>query len=418
MNIITIESSHHQRLPSVGYANDKTAVKLIECCVIIPLMVDEQIDDGCYGEYEDPYAVESETQLVSAVQSGDAEAVKHLINIGVDVNKFDGWIEGWAMGVAIEKNRIDLVRILLDAGASPDGGDISFTGLELAAKHNNLDIFQLLISAGADVNQVVGDDDYHIIMAVARYGNLAMVKLLVEAGAEVSLSYGGALSIAAEIGNRDIYDYLYPLVDLETREYADEYCKPELEIQVKRIEREQRKDVEQFIENAILGDLNAVRQAIASGININAIGSKGQSALMFAAYYGQNLIIETLIDAGANLDLMSDAQSDDEGRLGKGMTALMHAVNGFMANRDRTIQLLIDRGAKIDYQGENGKTALMFNNNYRPALKVLIKAGANLDLRDDRGNTALMLATGAKHTKAVELLKAAGASLIGLTDRS
>jgi ankyrin repeat protein len=89
-----------------------------------------------------------------------------------------------------------------------------------------------------------------------------------------------------------------------------------------------------------------------------------------------------------------------------------------MANRDRTIQLLIDRGAKIDYQGVNGRTALMFNNNYRPALKVLIKAGANLDLRNDQGNTALMLATEAKHTKAVELLKAAGASLIGLTDKS
>jgi ankyrin repeat protein len=386
------------------------------CCVFIPLMVDDRIDDGRYAEYEDPYAVESETPLVAAVQSGDAESVKHLINLGVDVNKFDGWIEGWAMGVAIEQNHIDLVKMLLDAGASPDGGDISYTGLELAAKQNNLDIFQLLISAGADVNQVVGDDDYHIIMTVAGYGNLSMVKLLVEAGAEVSLSYGSALSIAAEIGNRDIYDYLYPLVDLETREYADEYCKPELEIQVKRIEREQRKDVEQFIEHAILGDLNAVRQAIASGIDINAIGSKGQTALMFAAYYGRDRIIEILLDAGADLNLISDAKSNDEGRLDIGMTALMHAVNSIIANRDRTIQLLIDGGAKIDYQGGNGKTALMFNNNYRPALKVLIKAGANLDLRDNQGNTALMLATEAKHNKSVELLKAAGASLSGLTE--
>jgi hypothetical protein len=40
-----------------------------------------------------------------------------LINRGVDVNKFDGWIEGWAIGVAIEQNRVDLVKMLLDAGA-------------------------------------------------------------------------------------------------------------------------------------------------------------------------------------------------------------------------------------------------------------------------------------------------------------
>jgi hypothetical protein len=38
------------------------------------------------------------------------------------------------MGVAIEQNRIDLVKILLNAGASPDAGDLSYTGIELAIK--------------------------------------------------------------------------------------------------------------------------------------------------------------------------------------------------------------------------------------------------------------------------------------------
>lgn len=379
-------------------------------------MVNEPIDDKQNLEYEDPYSVESETPLVAAVLSENVNAVLDLINRGVDVNKFDGWIEGWAIGSAIEQNRVDLVKILLDAGAYPDAGDISCTGLELAAKQDNIDIFKLLLAAGADVNQE-GDDDYRIIMTVTGYGNLAMVKLLVEAGAEVSLSYGGALSIAAEIGNRDIYDYLYPLVDRETREYVDKYCNQELEIQVKRIERERRLDVEQFIEHAMLGNLNAVQKAIAINIDINAIGSKGQTALMFAAYYGQDRIIEMLLDAGANLELISDANSYLEGRLGIGMTALMHAVNSIMANRDRIIQLLIDRGANVDYQGENGKTALMFNNNYRPALKVLIKAGANLDLRDSKGNTALMLANESGHYKAIELLKDAGASLVGLIEK-
>ncbi|AFY93482.1 ankyrin repeat domain-containing protein [Chamaesiphon minutus] len=377
-------------------------------------MADKSIDYKRDDEYEDPYeSSESETPLVAAVLSGDANAVQNLIDRGIDVDRFDACIEGWALGVAIEQNRSDLVKILLDAGASPDAGDISYNSLELAARQNDIDIFQLLLAAGADINQE-GENDRRIIMTVAKYGNLAMVKLLVEAGAEVNLSYGGALSIAAEIGNRDIYDYLYPLVNRETREYADKYCQPELEQQIKKVEREQRKDIEQFIENAKLGDLTAVRQAIASGINIDEIGSKGQTALMFAAYYGRDSVIETLIDAGANLDLTSDAISDEEGRLGVGMTALMHAVNSIIANRDRTIQLLIDRGANIDLQGEYGKTALMFNNNYRPALKVLIRAGANLDLKDSEGNTALMLATLAGYGKAIELLKAAGASLAGL----
>jgi hypothetical protein len=35
---------------------------------------------------------------------------------------------------------------------------------------------------------------------------------------------------------------------------------------------------------------------------------------MFVAYYGQDRIIEMLLDAGANLDLISDANSDIERR--------------------------------------------------------------------------------------------------------
>jgi ankyrin repeat protein len=121
-------------------------------------MANKSIDYGRDDEFEDPYAsVETETPLVAAVLSGDANAVRNLIDRGVDVNTFDVWIEGWAIGVAIEQNRCDLVEVLLDAGASPDAGDICNTSLELAARQNNLDIFQLLLAAGAEVNQEIGE---------------------------------------------------------------------------------------------------------------------------------------------------------------------------------------------------------------------------------------------------------------------
>ena len=66
-------------------------------------MIDKSIDYGSDDANEDPYSsAEVETPLVAAVLSGDANAVRNLIDRGVNVNKFDGCIEGWAIGVSID----------------------------------------------------------------------------------------------------------------------------------------------------------------------------------------------------------------------------------------------------------------------------------------------------------------------------
>ena len=89
--------------------------------------------------------------FVAAVANYDRETVKRFIALGVDVNARTGHEN--ALGVAVAKNNIDLVRFLLDNGANVNSGVLyKKTALGEAASNNKLDIVQLLIERGADVN--------------------------------------------------------------------------------------------------------------------------------------------------------------------------------------------------------------------------------------------------------------------------
>ena len=56
------------------------------------------------------------TPLAAVTEAGDTEAVRMLLAAGADVNRLNGMFGG-PLHFAIKNNRIDLVKILLDAGA-------------------------------------------------------------------------------------------------------------------------------------------------------------------------------------------------------------------------------------------------------------------------------------------------------------
>lgn len=78
-----------------------------------------------------------------------------------------------------------------------------------------------------------------------------------------------------------------------------------------------------------------------------------------------------------------------------GETLLIMTVRQDVVNRDiRITRLLIDHGAALDLQDENGWTALMFACRYNQpqTAQLLVQKGAVLDLQNKDGWTALMLA--------------------------
>lgn len=252
--------------------------------------------------------------LVQAVATGNLELVQSLLTAGANPNQMDFTCEASPLGMAIAQQRPDLAKLLLKHGANPTIGKLCDSALGLAAASGQIEIAKLLLEHGVDVNKAFEEENYTALMAAAIEGDLEMVKLLVAAGADVNAwsQDETPLLCAAQAGHQDVYEFLYPLVDEDIRRYTDR----ELQKGTQQRQREQCREVEDFIYAAMMGNLKDVEAAIAHGIEVNAIGSNGQTALMYAVNSGHLPVIRALLAAGADPTLQTTS----------GKTALMLAA--------------------------------------------------------------------------------------------
>lgn len=74
--------------------------------------------------------------------------------------------------------------------------------------------------------------------------------------------------------------------------------------------------------------------------------------------------------------------------------------------RCKFVELLLQRGASVNRQDGNGRTALSYacENGYLDAVKILVQNNADPEIDDTWGNTALMYAVVAGHAAVVEFL--------------
>ena len=91
------------------------------------------------------------------------------------------------------------------------------------------------------------------------------------------------------------------------------------------------------------GNENIVKLLINNGANIDIVHENGDTALMWASYYGQKKSVKHLINNGANVNA-----TDVNGK-----SVLMWAVS--KANNKKIVKLLIDYGADIYATDVNGK---------------------------------------------------------------
>ena len=97
--------------------------------------------------------------------------------------------------------------------------------------------------------------------------------------------------------------------------------------------------------------------------------SKLNNALLKAAVKGDALETEALLQAGADVDAISNS----------GQTALMYAV---MRNHIEVVDLLLDAGADVNAKiKSSGATALMYAtmHGYTEVMRLLLNAEADLD---------------------------------------
>jgi ankyrin repeat protein len=121
-----------------------------------------------------------------------------------------------------------------------------------------------------------------------------------------------------------------------------------------------------------------------------------EHALMVHAYKGELDAIKDLLAKG------TDVNARDE----RGGTALMQAA---VANKTDVVKFLLESGADIDAQTDGGNTALIAaaGKGNREILQILLDAGANPLLKNQGGQTAAVKAAFSKQSDCVVLLKTA-----------
>ena len=153
---------------------------------------------------------------------------------------------------------------------------------------------------------------------------------------------------------------------------------------------------EAFRMAAYEGRLEAVREGLQAGNNVNAADAQRQlTPLHMAAFNGHTDVIRLLLEHGATLDAR-----DVEGK-----TPLLHACTGPFP---RAVEILLDAGADINAaESTEAFTPLMMAAGLgeTEVVKVLLARNANTELLDNDGDSALTHAQNEGHSEIVQLLQ-------------
>ena len=148
------------------------------------------------------------TVFMWAVERNRLDVVRSLLDKGFDV-KADPMV---LLG-AVDSGNLEVVRLILDEGADVNVivGAMGLTALNGAAFKGHVEVANLLLEKGADVNGRDGGG-FTALMDAAGRGHLEMVGLLLDKGADVNVKSSGmawtALKIARRYGHKKIEETL------------------------------------------------------------------------------------------------------------------------------------------------------------------------------------------------------------------
>jgi len=162
------------------------------------------------------------------------------------------------------------------------------------------------------------------------------------------------------------------------------------------------REIEAFIADAAGGDYNAVKDFVKKHKgDIDKRNEIGWNALSLAAHYGHRLVVEILLENGADFNTVDRDI----------MSALLYAASRGYSD---VAKLLLEKGANFNQKNKAGWTSLMLavKNNHMTVIKLLLaRENLKLDEKNEDGDTALMIAVWNRHADTTALLIKTGAAL-------
>ncbi|CAE7027929.1 ANKRD50 [Symbiodinium sp. KB8] len=352
--------------------------------------------------------------LAAAAWRGSTAEVESMLQLPVDpdlTNK-DGRT---ALMMASRGGHVDIVCLLLEAGASKDVKDIDWhTALMASSTTGHAEIVRLLLESSAE-KDLADKEGCTALMRASGEGHVECLRLLLEAGADKDASDGSGRTALMRASRSGYVDMVHLLLEAGAdKDLTDKLGNTALmmssgagRIEIVRLllEAAANKDAANcnghtaFMMASTAGHVEIVRLLLKAGTDKDAANTTGYTALMRASGTGHVEMVCLLLEAKANKDF-----SDNDG-----YTALMRACdNGHV----EIVRLLLEDGANKDLAGNIGRTALMTASGagHVEIVHLLLAASTNTDLADNIGRTALMRASRAGHAEIVRLLLGAGAS--------
>ena len=162
---------------------------------------------------------------------------------------------------------------------------------------------------------------------------------------------------------------------------------------------------QKLVFGSIRGDVSAVQDAIAEGVDVNARTSptgvgQDNTALMWASAEGHGDVVRLLLESGAQVNAINEAS----------YTALMYGAEG--AHYD-VVSHLLDFHADIQVLNRYQETILMAiaRAGFADLAQRLVSLGAEVNAVNWIGDTALYLAVEHSHSHVIRSLIACGGNV-------
>jgi ankyrin repeat protein len=385
-------------------------------------MIRRLLDAGVDPNAADPGG---ETALMTAARTGAPAALRMLLERGATVDAREPEFGQTALMIAVRENHDAAVQILLEAGASPnaqtrkgptpafvppckgtgcgsEGVGINrggvpdrgrraevkggMTPLLYAARDGYLSAARRLIDAGADLDLGDANGIRPLLMSLLN-NHLDVARLLLSKGANVNADdFWGRTPLWAAVEYRNL-DMNNNDQDSPTDNGVDRA--PILAM------------IKELIDaganvNARTRELAPVRRWLYSLNEVSWVDFTGQTPFLRAALSADTATMRLLVERGADPNLPTLA----------GTTPLMAAagVNWVVAQtytesvqaRLDAVKLCLELGADVNATNSMGLTALLgaVNRGSNDIIELLVQRGARLDIADKEGRTPLRWAEG------------------------
>ena len=252
----------------------------------------------------------------SAAAEGNLNAVKKYLAKGIDINA--------------------------------KGGSLKSTVLLSAALYDQVEMVEFLIQNGADVN-AKSEDGTTALHAAAFLGQYKVAKLLIQNGADVNArNNDGETVISGTMADWETTKFIAGILQLKLDRERVETGRD----QTASFLRQQGAKAEfsdptgnDIWTMAGAGNVQAVKEHLTKGIDVDAKNKDGSTALHIASLLGQYEVAELLIQRGADVNIKGN----------DGATALHAAA---FLGQYREAKLLLENGVNANTRKNDGATAI------------------------------------------------------------